>query len=509
MVWKIDDPAGNESGKIVWELPQYTRGRGLDLGCGPNKAYPHFIGVDGRQDSELFGIQMTPDITADCTKLDVFGSASMDFVYSSHLLEHIEDYRAALKEWWRVIKPGGHLVLYLPHKDFYPNIGQHGANPDHKHDFAPQDIVTSMRQVGSWELLRNDERNGGREYSFFQVYKKRTDGKNIISSNNPAPEKSVALVRYGAFGDLIQLSSVLPDLKRQGYHITLYTVPKGFDVVRHDPHIDAVYLQDPDQIPNHRLPEFWANEAKKFDKFVNLSESVEGTLLALPGRIAHQWPDELRHSMMNRNYIEFTHALAGAELPCRSHFYATEDEKAWARKEAQKIGGELYIYSLAGSSVHKVWPYMDGLIARILLTNKNARILLVGDDASKILEQGWENEPRVICKSGKYTIRESMAMLAECKMVIGTETGMLNAASMMPMRKVCFLSHSSRENLTKHWVNTIAVEPEHTHCYPCHKMHYGFDHCNRHEETGTALCQANISLDSAWQAMTFELKAAA
>ena len=46
MVWKADDPQGNESGKIRWELVKWTRGRGLDVGCGPNKAFPHMIGVD-------------------------------------------------------------------------------------------------------------------------------------------------------------------------------------------------------------------------------------------------------------------------------------------------------------------------------------------------------------------------------------------------------------------------------------------------------------------------------
>ena len=34
MSWNINDPQGNESGKIKWEIVPYTRGRGLDLGCG-------------------------------------------------------------------------------------------------------------------------------------------------------------------------------------------------------------------------------------------------------------------------------------------------------------------------------------------------------------------------------------------------------------------------------------------------------------------------------------------
>jgi predicted SAM-dependent methyltransferase len=112
MVWKIDNPQGNEAAKVKYEVVEYTRGRGLDLGCGPFKLYSHFTGVDN---GHHWGTQGA-DIVQDCETLDMFASQSCDFVFSSHLLEHIEDYKAALKEWWRVIKPGGHLILYLPHK---------------------------------------------------------------------------------------------------------------------------------------------------------------------------------------------------------------------------------------------------------------------------------------------------------------------------------------------------------------------------------------------------------
>jgi SAM-dependent methyltransferase len=40
---------------------------------------------------------------------------SYDFLLSSHNLEHFANPIKALKEWQRVVKPGGHLVLVLPH----------------------------------------------------------------------------------------------------------------------------------------------------------------------------------------------------------------------------------------------------------------------------------------------------------------------------------------------------------------------------------------------------------
>ena len=148
MVWKKENRlSANESSKVMWELVPYTRGRGVDVGCGPYKAFPHMIGVDNKKDEEMFRITMKPDLVAQADKLDMFADASMDFVYSSHTLEHIEDFQKVLREWWRVLRVDGHLVLYLPHKDLYPNKGSPDANPDHAHDFLPKDIVEAMKGI--------------------------------------------------------------------------------------------------------------------------------------------------------------------------------------------------------------------------------------------------------------------------------------------------------------------------------------------------------------------------
>lgn len=510
MVWKIDDPQGNEAAKIRWELVPYTRGRVLDLGCGPSKAFPHFIGVDNGH-HEVFGQTIKPDLRIDtCEKLDLIASQSCDAVFSSHLLEHIEDYKAALREWWRVVKVGGHLCLYLPHKSLYPNVGTEGANPDHKHDFLPDDIVAAMREIGSFDLVRNEDRDAGREYSFYQVYRK-LDGKkrHLFSHAQPKPAKTCAVIRYGAFGDVLQASSILPHLKAQGYHVTFYTVPKGHDCIRHDPNVDAWIIQDHEQVPNHLLGDFWDNERQKYDLFINLSESVEGTWLALPGRSAHGFPHAVRAKYMDANYLEFLHDMAGMPQDYRSKFYPTADESEWARKECAKLGGPVILYVLSGSSVHKTWPHMDALLARILYKYPAARIVTAGGELEQILEIGWEKEPRVVCKAGKWTIRQTLAIAQQADIVFGPETGVLSGVAFEPNLKIVCLSHSSHNNLTKHWHNTAALAPVDTPCYPCHQMHYGWEHCQQDEETGQAKCMANITVDAVWNAIDGYLRKAA
>ncbi|HEY2931164.1 MAG TPA: methyltransferase domain-containing protein [Acidobacteriota bacterium] len=561
MTWSIEKSQGNESRHVVWDLVPYMRGEALDLGCGPYKALPHFIGIDSCKDTDIFGIQMRPDMKRDVTKLPGLASGHYDCVYSSHTLEHVEDHVATLREWWRLVKVGGYLCLYLPHADFYPRCkgkeewdewckehppaefassaaaveafanerrskgltkigeiyaGTPFANPDHKSDFLPSDIINAMKKIGGgFDLVENEERNEGDEYSFWQVYKKITSGIKE-SWKEPKPAKTCAVIRYGAQGDHIISSSIYPWLKEQGYHITLYCqTGLGYEVVKHDPHIDRFILQERDAVPPQFLGEFWGHEKKKYDKWVNLCESVEGTLLACPDRVQYEWPNHLRAKYLDRNYLEWTHELAEVPPPYRPKFYSTETEKTWARQQAAKFGKRNVLWSLAGSSGHKVWPHVDAIIAGLMLQYPDVHVVTVGDEACELLEQGWGREPRVHCRSGKWRIRESLAFAEVADLIIGTETGLLNAAGSMDAHKIITLSHSSENMLTRHWVNTTVLkQPDGIGCSKrwtenggaCRQLHggNGFDpwkDCPKHEGEGVALCQYHVGPEMMWGAV--------
>lgn len=48
-----------------------------------------------------------------------FDDASQDAVHNSHVLEHVADDAASLREWWRVLRVGGHLLTFVPHAFLY------------------------------------------------------------------------------------------------------------------------------------------------------------------------------------------------------------------------------------------------------------------------------------------------------------------------------------------------------------------------------------------------------
>ncbi|MDO8640930.1 MAG: glycosyltransferase [Nitrosarchaeum sp.] len=81
--------------------------RKLNLGCGNRKA-EGYIGVDifpGKFVDEIFSIIKIP-----------YKDNTIDEVYSEHSLEHLAFYDAedALKEWYRVLKIGGKMILKIP-----------------------------------------------------------------------------------------------------------------------------------------------------------------------------------------------------------------------------------------------------------------------------------------------------------------------------------------------------------------------------------------------------------
>ena len=93
-------------------------------------------------------------------------------------------------------------------------------------------------------------------------------------------------------------------------------------------------------------------------------------------------------------------------------------------------------------------------------------------------------------------MRLAMTLATIADVVVGTESAIVNAVASEDNLKVVLLSHSSPENLTKHWTNTMAVEPAGIACYPCHRLHRGFEFCSRDSVTGFAACQAAVGAET-------------
>jgi ADP-heptose:LPS heptosyltransferase len=173
------------------------------------------------------------------------------------------------------------------------------------------------------------------------------------------------------------------------------------------------------------------------------------------------------------------------------------------------MGSFVILWALAGSSrFHKTWPHMDAVLARLMLEYEGVDVILCGGPETIPLQAGWENEPRIHKMAGQWPMRMTLAMLDHVDLVIGPETGVLNAAADLPLPKVVFLSHSTHENLTRDWKNTTALAAESVICPgrgeneapACHMMHYTPEHC-RVGSSCIAVCQEAINPAGVFQAL--------
>jgi SAM-dependent methyltransferase len=117
----------NETSKTkrIWSPVEkkILRGRGIDIGCGPDPVNRHVRRFDLWQ--------------GDANRITEYVKEQFDYVYSSHCLEHMDDPRAALREWWKLVKPGGHLFLIVPDEDLYEQgVFPSRFNADHKATFT-------------------------------------------------------------------------------------------------------------------------------------------------------------------------------------------------------------------------------------------------------------------------------------------------------------------------------------------------------------------------------------
>jgi SAM-dependent methyltransferase len=118
---------------------RYFVGSGLDIGSGndPLSQYQEFYPLAGA----IYSWDMPQ---GDAQYVESVPDETFDFVHSSHCLEHMQSPYTALKNWLRILKPGGHLVCVVPDEDLYEQgFWPSRFNPDHKH-------TLTMYKTQSW-----------------------------------------------------------------------------------------------------------------------------------------------------------------------------------------------------------------------------------------------------------------------------------------------------------------------------------------------------------------------
>jgi SAM-dependent methyltransferase len=111
---------------------RYFRGDGIDVGGGIDSIALYQELFPGIRHCFVYDQQH-----GDAQLLANVADSSFDFLSSSHCLEHLRDPAEALRNWLRVVKPGGYLVVEVPDEDLYEQGHWPSRfNGDHKLTFT-------------------------------------------------------------------------------------------------------------------------------------------------------------------------------------------------------------------------------------------------------------------------------------------------------------------------------------------------------------------------------------
>jgi predicted SAM-dependent methyltransferase len=149
----------SETSKCRARLAPFCTGHGVDVGCGGDPITEAAIRVDLPQPYAHYTAAPV-QLGGDAGNLFWFRDGTLDFVYSSHVLEDFADPVPILREWLRVLKPGGRLVIFCPDEQrFRAHCTRTGQpyNPHHQHaHFSLEYVKGLLRDIGGNRILHEN-----------------------------------------------------------------------------------------------------------------------------------------------------------------------------------------------------------------------------------------------------------------------------------------------------------------------------------------------------------------
>jgi len=127
----------------------------LDAGCGVGYGTAELA----RSAASVMGLDCAPEaieearrrygsvafLEGSCEQMPL-EAARFDLVVAFEVIEHLDDWRAFLRECVRVLKPAGRLLVSTPNKTYYAESRrQAGPNPFHRHEFDYAEFQAELR----------------------------------------------------------------------------------------------------------------------------------------------------------------------------------------------------------------------------------------------------------------------------------------------------------------------------------------------------------------------------
>jgi len=300
-------------------------------------------------------------------------------------------------------------------------------------------------------------------------------GRFWVVDNVPVSEsKRILVFRDNGLGDILMTTAAIRKMKQSGVeHIAFMTQDRYAVLMQGNPYIDEIVPL----VDNVSSPEF----RKKWDRVVNLRLHFEN----------------LEHHRLFQNRAVVVGQACGVVLTeddLHLDYFITDQERDWAngvvnepkddraRKFIEdKAKGRNVAFVWGASCNNRTWSEKHALGMINTLLGNNFRPVIINHEYVDM----HTVDHRILNMTGKTSIRESIALLGACDVVLTPDTGLFHAAAALDKNVVTYFgAMAADERRTHKKLTVINKGPEHgVMCYPCRKYF-----CMNRSNDGTPAC---------------------
>ena len=150
---------------VLYQLDLDRTARLLDVGCGSGSHLKSLVnlgceaveGVDPDPQAVDLAVRRGLRVQCGTVRSQNYPDSTFDVITMSHVIEHLHDPVDVLKECYRILRPGGKLLVTTPNMDSWGHRMFRGAwlhldPPRHLFLFNHKNLLTAVRRSGLWSL---------------------------------------------------------------------------------------------------------------------------------------------------------------------------------------------------------------------------------------------------------------------------------------------------------------------------------------------------------------------
>ena len=250
--------------------------------------------------------------------------------------------------------------------------------------------------------------------------------------------------RLGAPGDALITANVIRCIKDQYPKLKINCITPHPELIKYDHSIDSI----------NKCETFYSFDSSYWELIVRKESHV----------------NIIAHNMNRLGIKEFTY---------NSNFFLNSEETEWAKKVIPSTNKPIIAICTIRKEAVKNWPktYWERLIDSL---GNDYFIIQIGDKKELIFDE-------ILSFSGKYTMRESAALLSQASLFIGPDSLLMHVANGLDIPSIIIFGGSRPIKCLGYPENeNIASTP---HCSPCW-IHQGYESCQHDIK-----CMSNIDTD--------------